>query len=131
MPKDILQVGPLQWGWTTRASDNVQAHSELEPRSSRNQDVSGARVRDYTFCQEWVAALRSWPIKQIEDRASLSDEQHASLYELTAVIYRAAGKLSSVCDADDHITPPGRLDARIDQLNALRESVEAIRPLLS
>ena len=116
---------------TRMASDNVQAHSELDPRSSQNQDVSGARVSNYTFCQQWVAGLRSWPIKQIEYKASLSDEQHASLYELTAAIYRAAGKLTSVCDADDHITPPGRVDARIAQLNALQQSVEAIRPLLS
>lgn len=116
---------------TTRASDNAEPHSELDPRSSRNQDVSGARVSDYTFCQQWVAALRNWPIKQIEDKASLSDEQHASLYELTATLYRAAGKLSSVCDGDNHITPPGRVDARIDQLNALQQSVETIRPLLS
>jgi hypothetical protein len=116
---------------TTRTSDNVPVHLDLDPRSSRNQDLSNARVSDYTFCRQWVAALRSWPIKQIKDKASLSDEQHASLYELTAAIYRAAGKLNAVCDADDHITPPGRIDARIEQLNALQQSIATIRPLLA
>ena len=116
---------------TMRASGSGGAHSDLDHPSGRNQGVSDAPVSDYTFCQQWVAALRSWPVKQIEDKASLSDEQHANLYELTAAIYRAAGKLNAVCDADDHITPPGRLDGRIDQLNSLQQSVDIIRPLLS
>jgi len=115
---------------TMRASGSGKAHSELDP-SDRHRGVSDAHVSDYTYCQQWVAALRSWPVKQIEDKASLSDEQRAALYELTAAIYRAAGKLNAVCDADDHITPPGRLDGRIDQLNTLQQSVDTIRPLLS
>jgi hypothetical protein len=70
--------------------------------------------------------LKSWPVRQIEDRASLSDDQRATLYELTAAIYRAAGKLKTACDADDRFTPPGRLEAREEQLKAVQESVEAI-----
>ena len=60
----------------------------------------------------------------------MSDDQHATLYELTAAIYRAAGKLRTMCN-DDRFTPPGRLDARAEQLKALKESVEAISPALS
>ena len=61
----------------------------------------------------------------------MSDEQHATLYELTAAIYRVAGKLRTMCNTDDRFTPPGRLDARAEQLKALRESVEAMSPALS
>ena len=75
--------------------------------------------------------MKTWPIRQIEERASLSDDQHATLYELTAAIYRAAGKLTPMCNADDRFTPPGRLDARAEQLKALKESVDAISPALS
>jgi len=55
----------------------------------------------------------------------------ATLYELSAAIYRAAGKLKTTCDADDRFTPPGRLEAREEQLKALQESVEAISPPFS
>ena len=72
--------------------------------------------------------LRSWPVRQIEEGASLSDEQHATLYELTAAIYRAAGQLVAFCNADDRLTPPGRLEARQNQLEALQNGIEAIRP---
>ena len=84
-----------------------------------------------SYCQQWVLYLKSWPIKQIDDRASLSDDQRATLYELTAAIYRAAGKLKAKCYADDRFTPPGRLEAREEQLKALQQSVEAISPPFS
>ena len=75
--------------------------------------------------------LRSWPVRQIEDGTSLSDEQHATLYELTAAIYRASGRLGTSCNADDRFTPPGRIEARQDQLEALQKGIDAIRPVFS
>ena len=75
--------------------------------------------------------LRSWPVRQIEDGTSLSDEQHATLYELTAAIYRASGRLGTFCNADDRFTPRGRIEARQDQLEALKKGSDAIRPVFS
>ena len=43
----------------------------------------------------------------------------------------AAGKLRAKCDADDRFTPPGRLEAREEELKALQQSVEAISPAFS
>ena len=63
--------------------------------------------------------------------ASLSDEQRATLYELTAAIYRAAGRLGTSCNADDRFTPPGRLEARQVQLEALQQGIDGIRPVFS
>ena len=88
--------------------------------ASGKQDVASKRSgskRD-SLCQQWVINLRSWPVRQIEDGTSLSDQQHATLHELTAAIYRAAGRLGTSCNADDRFTPPGRLEARQDQLPA-------------
>jgi hypothetical protein len=112
---------------------DAQIQSEEASRSRQTQDV--AQIRGSSggdlYCQQWVTYLKKWPIRQIEERGSLSDDQHAALYELTAAIYRAAGKLRAKCDADDRFTPPGRLDTRAEQLKALKESVEAISPALS
>jgi hypothetical protein len=63
-------------------------------------------------CHQWVVILRSWPVTHVERAISLSDEQHANLYDLTAVIYRAAGSLADACAAKDRLTAIGRLDAQ-------------------
>jgi hypothetical protein len=112
---------------------DAQAQSEEASNSPQSQDVAQRRGSSNgdLYCQQWVTYLKRWPIRQIEEQASLSDDQHATLYELTAAIYRSAGKLRTVCTADDRFTPPGRLDARAEQLKALKESVEAISPALS
>jgi hypothetical protein len=111
------------------ASTDTQPGSDEKPRSHQSQDVANRHGDPY--CQQWVLYLKSWPIRQIDDRASLSDDQRATLYELSAAIYRAAGKLKTTCDADDRFTPPGRLEAREEELKALQQSVEAISPAFS
>jgi hypothetical protein len=73
-------------------STDSQSRSDDKSRSLQNQDVTNRRGE--SSCQQWVLYLKSWPVRQIEDRASLSDDQRAALYELTAAIYRAASKLS-------------------------------------
>jgi hypothetical protein len=83
------------------------------------------------LCHQWVAILRSWPVRQVESALSLSDEQRANLYDLTAAIYRAAGSLVSACPAKDRFTALGRLDVKQRQLQALRQGIDAIKPALS
>jgi hypothetical protein len=81
-----------------------------------------------SICAQWGAILRTWPVRQIESEMQLSDLQHATLYELTAAIYRSAGDLAEACPAENRVTPLGRLDAKRDELLALREDIEAIQP---
>src|SRR5262249_26972914 len=82
-------------------------------------------------CHQWVVSLRSWPVRQVERAITFSDEQHANLYDLTAVISRAAGSLASGCAAKERATAIGRLDAKQQQLQALRQGIDAIKPVLS
>jgi LTXXQ motif family protein len=112
---------------------DAQAQSEEKSRSRQSQDVAqrrGSSDGDF-YCQEWVTYLKGWPIRQIEDRGHLSDDQRANLYDLTAAIYRAAGKVGTACHADDRFTPPARLEARQEQLKALQQSIDAISPVFS
>ena len=112
---------------------DAQAQSEEKSRSRQSQDVAqrrGSSDGDF-YCQQWVTYLKGWPIRQIEDRGHLSDDQRANLYDLTAAIYRAAGKVGTACHADDRFTPPGRLEARQEQLQALEQSIDAISPVFS
>jgi hypothetical protein len=63
-------------------------------------------------CRQWVVMLRSWPVTQVERAISLSDEQHAKCTK-------------------DRLTALGRLDAKQQQLQALRHGIDAIKPVFS
>jgi hypothetical protein len=102
-------------------SDRVRARKAVAP------DVAG-QTEPKSICAEWAANLRSWPVRRIELGMQLSDEQHATFYELTAAIYRSVTDLAQACPVEDRVTPLGRLDATQDELHALREDIEAIRP---
>jgi hypothetical protein len=114
-------------------SRDAQTQSEETSRARQSQDVAQRHSNSDAdlYCQQWVAYLKRWPIRQIEDRGHLSDDQRANLYDLTATIYREAGRLGTVCHADDRFTPPGRLEARQQQLKALAQSVDAILPVFA
>jgi hypothetical protein len=89
---------------------------------------SGADAEAKSICTQWVAILRTWPVRQIEAGMQLSDAQRAALYELSAAIYRSAGSSVEACPEDNPVTALGRLDARQKELQAVRHDIEAIRP---
>ena len=103
---------------------------ERRTANGGDPDDGSDAARD-PVCRQWVAILRSWPVRQVESAISLSDEQHADLHDLTAAFYRAAGSLTGACPAEDRFTALGRLDAKQRQLQALRQGIDAIQPVLS
>jgi hypothetical protein len=112
---------------------DAPTQSEEASRSRQSQEVvqrRGSSDGDL-YCQQWVTNLKKWPTRQIEDRGRLSDDQRANLYDLTAALYREAGRLGKVCHVDDRFTPPGRLENRQQQLEALAHSVDTISPVFS
>jgi hypothetical protein len=107
-----------------RASANPASHS------SRNDPASGsgADADAKSICTQWVAILRAWPVMQIDAGMQLSDAQRAAFHELSAAIYRSAGHSVEACPADNPVTALGRLDAKQNELQAMRQDIEAIRP---
>ena len=74
--------------------------------------------------------LRSLPVRQIENDITLSDEQHAALYDLASSVYRAAGNMVASCHSENHLTPVGRFDERENQLRTVGQGIDSIRPAL-
>ncbi len=102
-----------------------------ERETAHERAPNGPHPAQDPVCNRWIAMLRSWPVRQIESGISLSDEQRAILYDLTAAIYRATSRLAGACPVQDHFTALVRLDAKQRQLQALRHGIDAIRPALS
>jgi hypothetical protein len=113
----------------SRSSESRSSESRSsESKSSESKSSESKSSESKSICNEWAGNLRSWPIRRIETQMRLSDDQLAALYQLTAAIYRSAADLTQACPLEDRVTPLGRLDAAQDELQALREDIEAIRP---
>jgi hypothetical protein len=110
-----------------RVSGNPASRSGGKDSAS----ASGADAEAKSICAQWVANLRTWPVRQIDAGMQLSDAQRAALYELSAAIYRSAGHSVGACPADNPVTALGRLDARHNELQAVRRDIEAMRPSAS
>jgi hypothetical protein len=114
-------------------SHNSQPKSDRDAPVGENEHrfANGIDAKQAPVCRQWVAALRTWPIREIDTGMSLSDEQRAALYEVAAAIYRAAGGLVMSCPAETPLTPVGRLDAEQKTLQAMRQGVDAIQSVLA
>jgi len=104
--------------------------SALQQRVMRKQPATDDQFagEQKSKCLQWVGRLTTWPVRQIETATALSNFQRASLYELTAAIYRSAGDLAQTCLAANPLTPLGRLELREQQLRALQQDIKAIEP---
>jgi uncharacterized membrane protein len=111
-------------------SPNVQPKPNRDSRLAADFD-NQQNADQETVCRQWASILRSWPIRQIEAGTQLSDEQHAALYEVTAAFYHAASGLVSSCPGERPLTPLGRLEAEQRQLEALRQGINIIQPVIT
>jgi hypothetical protein len=73
--------------------------------------------------------LRAWPVERVV-RFAVGPRQRAAFYELAAAIQRAADTLADSCPQYTSLTPIGRIDDLRKKLEAVRQSMTAIRPAL-
>jgi hypothetical protein len=82
-------------------------------------------------CEELAAALRNWPVREIERNVRLSSPQRIAFYELVTDSLKAADTLGSACLADAALTPAGRMETMRKRLAAVRAATAAILPALA
>jgi hypothetical protein len=82
-------------------------------------------------CEELAAALRNWPVREIERDVRLSSPQRIAFYELVTDSLKAADTLGSACLADAALTPAGRMETMRKRLAAVRAATAAILPALA
>ncbi len=82
------------------------------------------------LCKEPGKGVTAWPIQQIADAIRPNQEQRALLDDLKQAAARAADNFKSSCVDDFPMTPPGRLQAMLNRLQATLDAVRTVRPPL-
>ena len=63
------------------------------------------------ICDNFVAALRGWPIRDIERSVRLSEPQRVAFYDLVSSSLKAADTLAGACPPENALTPLRSSDA--------------------
>lgn len=82
------------------------------------------------MCGEDSREIAGLPIERIQDAVQPDDAQRRALDELANATVKAAGVVKEACPAVVAITPPGRLQAMEQRLQAMAQAVDIIRPPL-
>jgi hypothetical protein len=91
---------------------------------------AGNRPPDLSQVCSGQAANPTAPTERIAQAVHPSETQRAALEELGAATARAADDLKANCAVDEALTPPGRLAAMEQRLNAMLEAIKIVQPAL-
>ncbi len=77
------------------------------------------------------AKIMAWPSDQIDAAVKPDDAQRAKLAALTSATSQAADKIKAACPSELPATPPSRLSAIGNRLQAMLQAVETVQPALA
>jgi hypothetical protein len=80
---------------------------------------------------ECGANVMAWPNQQIDRILHPDDSQRARLEALQSAAAQAADTIRAACPSEIPATPPGRLEAVGNRLQAMLQAVETIQPALA
>jgi ABC-type transporter MlaC component len=97
---------------------------------------SGATARPQSqigqLCGSRGSSVVNLPIARIQQSLRLSEAQDAALEAVNEASIKAADILNANCPAgQDALTPPGRIAAMEQRLNAMLQAIETVRPALT
>ncbi|CAM5348975.1 hypothetical protein AFEL58S_01212 [Afipia felis] len=96
----------------------------MSPRSKAAQDDDSCGI---TSLSDAVA----WPTDEINQRLQPNDEQKAKLTALQDATFKAADSLKATCRPSTALTPPARLAAAGERLDALLGAVKSVHAALN
>ncbi len=82
------------------------------------------------MCGEDSREIAGLPIEHIQDAVQPNDAQRTALDELGNAMVKAAQVIKEACPTEVAITPPGRLQAMEQRLQAMAQAVDIVRPPL-
>jgi ABC-type transporter MlaC component len=105
---------------------NSDATARPRPRPRSPQPQIGQ------LCGSRGSSVVNLPIARIQQSLRLSEAQDAALQAVNEASVKAADILNASCPAgQDALTPPGRIAAMEQRLNAMLQAIETVRPALT
>jgi hypothetical protein len=130
--KARLLRDPTLNGAEARDADRTAERRERRTRRRGDAPPDRAAGNDWAgICERLTAALRGWPVREIERGVGLSEPQRVTFYEFVTSSLRAADALVGACPAETALTPPGRMKVLQARLSAVRAATAAIQPALT
>jgi hypothetical protein len=105
----------------------VRETTGSRPSNARPQ-VSQETVR--ALCGDPDKGVTAWPFADIEKAVEPTPEQRALLEEMKAAAAKAADAFKDSCGGSFAMTPPGRLKAMTNRVEATLEAVRIVKPAL-
>ena len=108
-----------------RARLNAIAQDQRLSEAARNGN--GSLVQS---CQAAQASVPEWPQAEIDAKLHLDEAQRTSLAALRDASTKAVDTLKASCPTTEPITPPARLEATANRLDAMLRAVKIVRAAL-
>jgi hypothetical protein len=99
--------------------------------ASRARPAAPARPDLAQVCSGQTTQVTSVPIDRIDQVLHLSGDQRNALGDLNDASAKAADILSKNCPQDTSLTPPGRIAAMEQRLNAMLQALDTVQPALA
>jgi len=119
---DVAYAGPYDdvyaRGTTGTARRSDRLGPLVEARSNRE------------FCARQADGITAWPFEEIERAVQPNDEQKQLLENLKQASADAAERFKAACPETVPMTPPGRLQAMVERLQAMKQAVGVVRPAM-
>jgi hypothetical protein len=112
-------------GQESRQENRGENRRSRTARDTRNTGDSLAQN-----CSAVQAGVTDWPTAEIDARLHPSGEQRAALTALQEASTSAANMLKASCQPAEAITPPARLEAVANRLDAMLQAVKSVRAAL-
>ena len=100
--------------------------------SAPTRPVAPGRITQATrdFCADQAKGVTAWPLEQISEAVQPNEDQKGLLDNLQKASAEAAARFKDACPDSVPMTPPGRLAAMIQRLQATDEAVKTVKPAL-
>jgi hypothetical protein len=101
--------------------------NDMEPTSPKSGQTSNAPSPQ----AQCGANVMAWPTDQIDRAVQPDDAQRAKLEALQSAATQAADTIKAACPSEMPATPPSRLAAVGNRLQAMLQAVETVQPALT
>ena len=122
---------PLTSFYDSLSDEQKARFNGIAPRAPRHGQAALSDLTAATIRGQCDAGMMAWTTEQIDRVVRPDDAQRAKLQNLQSAATRAADTIKAACPADVPATPPARLAAVGQRLQAMLHGVETMQPALA